>query len=186
MDCPHHCWYAYMEIGGNHKTRIPDVFKQFIADLHAMCSHNKNPIVAWGLSRGGRWLEELAREKGHYLDIAIIIGGYPESRCQWQSGKVAEELIKVKKPIVCMVHYSSDTHCSAIHYPYWHAVFERAMARRNSGEDIGTGFMNFVMPGGHDLAGELFYSWDIYNQSLWAEGAVWFHSMWDELLKRRC
>ena len=102
-------------------------YHQRIKRLHVMCSHNKNPIVAWGCSRGGRWLEELAREKGHYLDVAIIIGGYPESKGRWQQEAVATELIKVKKPIVCMVHYASDEHCSALHYPYWHAVFERML-----------------------------------------------------------
>ena len=116
MECPHPCWYAYMNVPGNWKTIIPDKFIGFLKDLHAMCSKNKNPILAWGLSRGGRWLEELARQHARYLDVAVIIGGYPESKGEWQQKAVATELINVRKPVVCMVHFSADELCGADKY----------------------------------------------------------------------
>ena len=174
MDCPHHCWYAYMEIGGNHKTRIPDVFKQFIADLHAMCSHNKNSIVAWGFSRGARWLEELVREHSAYLDVAVIIAGYPETRDKWTNTSVAKELIAVKSTIVSMVHFVADSCCNASIYPNWYAEFESAMAR----QDHGTGFLSYVVPGSHDDAGSLFYEWDF---TFCPDMVEWFEVMWRQL-----
>jgi len=72
-----------MDIPGNHKTKMPKEFIRFIEDLHARCSHNNNSIGAWGFSRGARWLEELVREHSAYLDVAVIIAGYPETRDKW-------------------------------------------------------------------------------------------------------
>ena len=80
MKCPYPCWYAYMDIPGNFKVKIPKEFILFLKDLHIRCSHNKNSIVAWGLSRGARWLEQLVREHSAYLDVAIIIAGYPPNQ----------------------------------------------------------------------------------------------------------
>ena len=80
MKCPYPCWYAYMEVPGNHKTRVHREFMQLIKDLHAMCIRNKNSIVARDLCRGGRWLEEIVREHSVYLDVAATIGGYPETK----------------------------------------------------------------------------------------------------------
>ena len=137
---------------------MPAEFIAFLQDLHTMCSDNKNPIVAWGLSRGGRWLEELARQHSRYLDAAVIIGGYPESRDQWQQKEMATELIRVKKPIVCMVHYVADEFCGADKYSFWHAEFALVMERLHRGEFHDTGFMSFMLPGTHKYAGELFHT----------------------------
>ena len=57
MHCPHPCWYAYMQVKGNHKTRMPPEFLQFMKDIHAMCQQNRNAIVgfsvAWREMAGG-------------------------------------------------------------------------------------------------------------------------------------
>ena len=117
FNCPKPCRYAYMQVEGNHKTRVPEAFILFIKDLHAMCSHNRNSIVAMGLSRGGRWLEEIVREYSDYLDAAIIIAGYPETKDKSQNASVAKELIAVNSTIVCMVHFAADEFCNASKYP---------------------------------------------------------------------
>ena len=41
-NCPKPCWYAYMHVEGNYQTPVPPEFIQFIKDLHALCSLNKN------------------------------------------------------------------------------------------------------------------------------------------------
>ena len=59
------------DVPGNHKIKVLQGFVQFIKDLHAMCSTNKASIVAWGVSRGARWLEEIVRKRSVYLDVAV-------------------------------------------------------------------------------------------------------------------
>ena len=111
--CPKPCWYAYMDIDGDHRTSAPKELIRFIKDLYEMCSHNRNSIVGWGFSRGGKWLDVIVREHSIYIDAAIIIGGYPPSNEKLEQIKVARELIKVKSTIVCMVHFAADTSCNA-------------------------------------------------------------------------
>ena len=113
LKCPKPCWYAYMDIPGNFKTRVPQEFIRFIEDLHARCSHNKNSIVAWGFSRGARLLEELVRKHSAYLDVAVIIAGYPETKGREENFSVAWERIAVKRTIVSMVHFAADQFCNA-------------------------------------------------------------------------
>ena len=62
-NCPFPCWYAYMEIPGTYKQQIPPEFIYFLKDIYDMSRPNSNTIIAYGLSRGGRWLEEIVREQ---------------------------------------------------------------------------------------------------------------------------
>ena len=168
-----------MQIHGNHKQAAPEAFIQFIKDLHAMCSHNGNSIVAWGFSRGGRWLEEIVREYSVYLDVAIIIAGYPETKGKEQNASVAKELIAVNSTIVCMVHFAADECCNASKYPRWYAEFELAMAAR----DHGTGFMSYMVPGTHDDGKSLWDDWNFAKVS--SELVDWFEMMWLQLDRNR-
>ena len=173
FNCPKPCWYAYMNVVGNWKTRVPHEFLQFISDLHAMCSPNKNAIIAWGFSRGARWLEEIVREHSRFLDAAFIIAGYPETRGQDQDTSVAKELIGIKTTIVCMVHFAADAVCNASIYPAWYAEFEVAIAAR-VGND--TAFTSFMVPGTHVCAGKsLWLDWDFTKVN--PEWTDWFEKI---------
>ena len=179
FNCPKPCWYAYMQVEGKHKTAVPPALIQFIKDLHALCSHNKNSIVAWGFSRGGRWLEEIVLESSVYLDVAIIIAGYPQTKGGEQNASVAKELIAVNSTIVCMVHFAADACCNASKYPRWYAEFELAMAEPEGG----TGFMSYMVPGTHDDGHELWCNWNFAKVS--SELVDWFEMMWPQLDRNR-
>ena len=153
----------------------------FIQDLHAMCSHNQNSIVAWGLPRGGRWLEDIVREHSVYLDVAIIIAGYPETKGGSQHFAVARELIAVKSTLVCMVHFAADEFCNASYYPRWYAEFEIAMQCPRP--DRCTGPMSFMVPGNHTDAGSLWRDWDF---KFCPQMVEWFEIMWCQLDRKRC
>ena len=181
FNCPKPCWYANMQVDGNHKVAVPQAFFQLIKDLHVMCSHNKNSIVAWGFSRGGRWLEEIVREYSVYLDVAIIIAGYPETKDKWQNASAAKELIAVNSTIVCMVHFAADYFCNVSIYPNWYAEFELASAARFDEQHGLTGFMNFMVPGTHDEAQKLFHDWNFAVVS--TELNDWFEAIWYHLRK---
>ena len=179
FNCPYPCWYAYMQVVGNFRTRIPEEFIQFIKDLHVMCSHDQNPIVAAGVSRGGRWLEQIVREYSAYVDVAIIIAGYPENKDKVQNKSHAQELVKVKSTIVCMVHFISDFHCNTSIYPDWNVEFERASEPSvREIEDI-TSFNNFMLQGNHKDAEELWYNWHFAKVD--DKLNSWFETVWKTL-----
>jgi len=178
LNCGKPCWYAYMQIPGSHKGELPKELIAFNKDLYFMCKHKRNPIVALGFSRGARWGEQLVRENSRYLEVAILIGGYPENRDRMKNRSHAKELVNVKTTIVCMVHFLADEHCNVSKYPDWYAEFERAsqpMVRDR--EDI-TSFTNFMLHGNHDDAKKLWYNWDFAKVDdklgSWFE-AMWFH-----------
>ena len=170
-----------MQVQGNHKTKAPQEFIQFIKDLHAMCNPNKNSIAAWGLSRGGMWLDGLVREYSVYLDVAIIIAGYPPTKDKWHNASVAKELIAVNSTIVCMVHFAADEFCNASKYPLWYAEFELAMAAQD--RDRTTGFMSYMVPGTHGDSWSLWWNWDFANRC--SELVDWFETMWPQLDRNR-
>ena len=179
LNCPKHCWYAYMQITGKNNRKLPDELMQFIRELHGMCKHEGNPIVAMGFSRGARWLEEIVRENSHYLEVAIIIAGYPENKDKVQNKSHAQELVKVKSTIVCMVHFISDFHCNTSIYPDWYGEFERASEPSvREIEDI-TSFNNFMLQGNHKDAEELWYNWHFAKVDDELNG--WFEAMWENL-----
>ena len=122
-------------------------------------------------------MEELVREHSAYLDVAVIIAGYPETRGQWDNISVARELIAVKSTIVFMVHFAADELCNASFYPCWYAEFESAMAR----QDHGTGFLSYMVRGGHDDAASLFCDWDFKRCPGMAD---WFEVMWLQLQRK--
>ena len=73
LNCPMGpCWYAYMDVPGNHRVGVPQEFIQFIKDLHAMCSHKQNLIIAkqpFGSCRGlAGVLGLLKRSSGKHTD----------------------------------------------------------------------------------------------------------------------
>ena len=179
LNCPKHCWYAYMQITGKNNRKLPDELMQFIRELHGMCKHEGNPIVAMGFSRGARWLEKIVRENSHYLEVAIIIAGYPENKDKVQNKSHAQELVKVKSTIVCMVHFISDFHCNTSIYPDWYGEFERASEPSvREIEDI-TSFNNFMLQGNHKDAEELWYNWHFAKVDDELNG--WFEAMWEIL-----
>ena len=189
LNCPMPCWYAYMNVPGNHKEKVPPEFILFIEELHHKCSSShqknfKNLIIAWGLSRGALWLEEIVREHSKYFDVAFIIAGYPENRCRHKNSCAAKELIEVAKvtgKVVCMVHFVSDELCNAGRYPEWHAGFETAMAMR----DRVPNFMSLSVPGSHDDAKPFWYSWDFpacFPESKWVE--CWLE-LWTGLMEKQ-
>ena len=92
-------------------------------------------------------MEEIVRESSVYLDVAIIIAGYPETKQREQHASVAKELIAVNSTIVCMVHFAADFVCNASKYPLWYAEFELAMAARD--RDRTAGFMSYMVSGTH-------------------------------------
>ena len=146
-----------------------------------MCSHDQNPIVAAGVSRGGRWLEQIVREYSAYVDVAIIIAGYPETIGRLQNAHVAKELIAVKSTIVCMVHFAADSCCNAGKYPVWYMEFELASEKRCQKVNGITGFMNYMLPGVHDDGQKLFYNWNFAEFS--SELGEWFETMWTNLVR---
>ena len=86
-----------MDTHGNYNVRAPHEVMQHITDLHAMCSHKQNLIIAWGFARGARWLDLIVREYLVYLHVAFIIAGSPESRCEIENSHAAKELIEVAR-----------------------------------------------------------------------------------------
>ena len=101
------------------KAPMPQELILFIKDLHRMCIPKNNAIVAWGFSRGAKWLQEIVREYSIYLDVAIIIAGYPGSKDQFENASEAKALIAANKTLVCMVHFAADECCNAHKYPRW-------------------------------------------------------------------
>ena len=80
-----------------------------------MSSHNRNSVVAWRRSRGGRWLEEIVREHSVYLDVAVITAGHPESKGEYGSISAVRKLMAVKSTIVFMVHVDAHDFCKQTH-----------------------------------------------------------------------
>ena len=122
-------------------------------------------------------MEQLVLEHSDWLDVAIIIAGYPETKDKLTNTSVTKELIAVKRTVVFMVHFAADTFCNANKYPNWYAQFEVAMAR----QDHGTGLLSYTVPGSHDDAASLFYDWDFKR----CPGMVdWFEVMWLQLQRK--
>ena len=124
-------------------------------------------------------MEELVREHSAYLDVAVIIAGYPETRDKWANTSVARELIAVKRTIVFMVHFAADSCCNASLYPVWYAEFELAMTRQGHG----TGFMSFMLPGTHDHGAQLWQDRNFAAHD--SQLALWFERMWLQLDRQR-
>ena len=165
-----------MQIPGDNKASLPKQLIAFIKELYGMCKHKGNPIVAMAFSRGARWLEQLVRENSHYLEVAIIIGGYPVSKDKVENKSHAKQLVNVKSTIVCMVHFIQDFHCNPLIYPAWYAEFIRASHPMVRAKERITNFENFMLQGNHDDAKNLWHNWDFdkYDDEL----NIWFETMW--------
>ena len=116
-------------------------------------------------------MEEIVREHAKYLDVAIIIAGYPEGKDETKHRGAARQLIEVARDtatVVCMVHFVSDEFCNALKYPKWHAEFQMAAERAVPN------FVNITVPGSHAAGYPLWYRWDfrtLFQDSKWV--AVW-------------
>ena len=165
-----------MQVEGNHKTKMPPEFLRFIKDIHTMCKQNRNAIVGWGFSRGGRWLEELVRENSLYVDVAFVIAGYPPSKGEREQTNAAKELMAVKSTIVVMLHFAADFWCNASVYPHWFLQFELAMAKTDA--DRPSGFFSYILPGAHDAGHRVWSTWscDVPRQML--DWKTLFEQIW--------
>ena len=139
-------------------------------------------------------MEEIVLESSVYLDVAIIIAGYPATKGKQQNASVAKELIAVNSTIVCMVHFAADFFCNASKYPHWYAEFELAVmgvkANKLSPDlasamragllgGLHSGFMSFTVPGNHKDSKKLWRTWDFAEVS--SELDNWFEIMWFQL-----
>ena len=170
-----------MNFEGGHKLPVPSELMEFIKDLDDMCQSQKgrpkNVMIAWGLSRGARWLEEIVRENAKYLDVAIIIAGYPEGKDETKHRGAARQLIEAAREtgtVVCMVHLVSDEFCNVIKYPTWHAEFETQMAAMPALPN----FMNITVPGSHAAGEALWYGWDFRTLSPDPQWVAVWKDMW--------
>ena len=125
--CPKPCWYAYMQwTTGRFRLFVPAEFLEFVRFINNRAK--SRAIIGWGFSRGAKWLIELTREHAGLLDGAVMIAGYPQTRCPYDQRSSAQELIAIRHCAICMLHFASDESCGVTCFPNWHAEFERHMA----------------------------------------------------------
>jgi hypothetical protein len=171
--CPRPCWYAYMNCDGNHKKQAPDDWFSFVRKLRQDSNVNRNTIIGWGFSRGGKWLIQLAREDAALLDVAVIFGGYPQTHDKRDQKQNALELIGIKTCILCLVHFLSDSVCGIMNFPTWHAELARFMAGNRNSESPLTSIM---LEGTHEKdAYNMWQDWQIDKSPQFKH---WFWSIW--------
>ena len=140
-------------------------------------------------------MEEIVRENSSYFDVAVIIGGDPESRDKWHQVRVAKERIAVKSTIVCMVHFAGDECCGVTRFPDWHAEFQHHMAKVVAAEVAGSAasssstppplpassLLSLNLPGGHSAGYPIWFHWQVGCNPVFNQ---WWEMLWQMLVIR--
>ena len=154
---------------------------EFDRFLHAMADARQHTIIGWGFSRAGKWLMEIVREHSSLVDVAVILGGYPQTYCRYEQVANATELVAVSadpsKCVVAMVHFVDDLVCGAMKYPLWHAEFLKYMKNRKDGSC----FISLTLPGSQEDGYKVWHRWLIGNDPSFK---LWFGIMRDTVLIR--
>ena len=169
LNCPKPRWYAYVQCthSGNFKAKAPEELFAFIRFLRANTS---SAIIGWGMSRGGKWLSEVVRGHGGLVNVVAIFGGYPQTRCQYESLASAKELIAAIC-LVLMVHFDADPCCGPACFPHWHAELERHVVNFQAGSALAS----LNLPGSHDDGYTMWHRWQVAAHH---HLKVWFETMW--------
>ena len=131
-------------------------------------------VVKLRMSRGAKWVIELVREHA-LLNVAVIIAGYPQTRCQHDQVASAQELIAVRNCAICMVHMVADECCGVSCFPHWHAEFERHMADQNRKSSL----ISLNLPGNHQAAYPIWLNWEVQAHPVFNQ---WFEVVWQKLV----
>ena len=177
LNCPKPCWYAYMQWRrGSFKERLPDHFLEFVRFVRERAQGRA--VLGWGMSRGAKWLTELVREHAGLLDAAVMFGGYPQTRDQYDQVANAQELIAIRDCFIVMVHFAEDECCGVSRFPFWHGEFTRHMAD----QDRMSSLISMQLPGNHAAATPLWLDWKMEAHPLFGQ---LFESMWQRLAIKR-
>ena len=160
------------------KARVPPAFVEFVNFLRDKTHMNQNTIIGWGFSRGGKWLMEIVRNHTELLDVAVIFGGYPQTKCKWTHKTDVQELIAVKNCLVTLVHFNDDELCGPLTYPVWHGELARYMADTNRSSTM----ISMNVPGTHDKdARDMWFDWQVRKHKGFQS---WFTQM-EELIEQK-
>ena len=191
LNCPKPCWYAYMQWSvGTYNLKLPPEFLDFVKFVNSRAK--SRAIIGWGLSRGAKWLIELAREHAGLLTGAVMIAGYPQTKDKDDQELSAKELIAIRNCVICMLHFVSDECCGVTCFPHWHAEFERHMAvqvAESAAEVAGSAanssskpppppkssLLSLNLPGSHSAGYPIWLHWQVDCHRVFNQ---WWEMLW--------